>query len=69
MVRQNPLGGNARVTGQNILMYIARRSVETGPRIDNYTSNSFRQVLGIKGKWNEALSYDLYGQVGITEIA
>ncbi len=65
---KNPLGGNARVTGSNILMYIARRSVETGPRVDNYASNSFREVLGIKGKWSDALSYDLYGQVGITQL-
>jgi outer membrane receptor protein involved in Fe transport len=64
----NPLGGNPRVVGNNILLYVARRSVETGPRIDNYTSNSFRQVLGIKGKWNDALSYDLSGQVGITDL-
>jgi outer membrane receptor protein involved in Fe transport len=64
----NPLGGNPNVTGRNILLYAARRSVETGPRIDNYLSNSFREVLGLKGKFNDAISYDVYGQVGITTM-
>jgi iron complex outermembrane recepter protein len=65
----NPLGGNPNVTGANILLYAARRSVETGPRIDNYTSDAFREVLGVKGKVNDAISYDVYGQVGITQMS
>jgi iron complex outermembrane receptor protein len=63
----NPLGGNPNVTGNNILLYMARRSVESGPRLDNYFSNSFREVLGVKGKWGEAWSYDAYGQVSIAQ--
>lgn len=55
-------------TGQNITLYLARRSVESGPRVDNYSSNSIREVLGVKGKINDALSYDVYGQVGITQM-
>ena len=55
-------------TGNNITLYLARRSVESGPRIDNYSSNSFREVVGFKGKINDALSYDVYGQVGITQM-
>jgi outer membrane receptor protein involved in Fe transport len=51
-----------------ILLYAARRSVESGPRIDNYSSNSFRQVIGVGGKFGEAWSYDVYGQVGITQM-
>jgi len=65
---QNPLGGNPNVTGNNILLYLARRSVESGPRLDNYFSNSFREVLGVKGKWGEAWSYDAYGQVSISQV-
>ena len=61
---QSTFGG----TGQNITLYLARRSVESGPRVDNYSSNSIREVLGVKGHWSEALSYDLYGQVGITQM-
>ncbi len=49
----------------DITLYVGRRAVENGARVDNYTSNSFRETLGMKGKWTEALSYDVYGQVGI----
>jgi outer membrane receptor protein involved in Fe transport len=55
-------------TGNNIVLYAARRSVEGGPRVDNYISDSFREVLGVKGKWGEAWSYDIYGQAGITQM-
>jgi len=65
----NPLGGNPNVTGSNILLYAARRSVESGPRLDQYSSDSFREVLGVKGKFAEAWSYDAYGQVSITSVA
>ncbi len=56
------------LTGNEVLMYTARRSVESGPRVDNYSSNSFRQVLGLKGKLNDAWNYDVVGQVGITQM-
>jgi outer membrane receptor protein involved in Fe transport len=65
----NPLGGNPNVTGNNILLYAARRAVEAGPRIDNYNSDAFREVVGLKGKFNDAISYDVYGQVGITQMS
>jgi iron complex outermembrane receptor protein len=55
-------------TGNNITLYLARRSVESGPRVDNYSSNSIREVFGVKGKINDALSYDVYGQFGITQM-
>lgn len=55
-------------TGQNITLYAARRSIESGPRIDNYASNSFREVLGVKGKFGDAWSYDAYGQLSITNM-
>ena len=60
--------GNPNVTGSNILVYMARRSVESGPRIDNYASDSFREVVGVKGKFNDAITYDVYGQVGLTHM-
>jgi iron complex outermembrane recepter protein len=56
------------VTGNNINLYVGRRAVENGPRADNYLSNSFRETLGVKGKWIDGLSYDLYGQVGINSM-
>jgi outer membrane receptor protein involved in Fe transport len=64
----NPLGGNPRVTGNNILLYLARRSVESGPRTDTYQSNSFREVLGVKGDIVDGITYDAHAQVGITQM-
>ena len=41
-------------------LYIGRRDVEGGPRIDDYTSNSFRQVLGVQGSLGNAWTYDAW---------
>ncbi len=51
------------------MLYAARRSVESGPRLDNYDSNSIREVIGAKGGWGDAWTYDVYGQYGITKFA
>jgi len=69
----NVVAANQRAFPQNagtnnINLYVGRRAVENGPREDNYLSNSFRETLGVKGKWIEGLSYDLYGQVGINTM-
>lgn len=48
-----------------VTLTLARRSVESGGRIDNFTNDSIRQVLGTKGKLNDAWTYDVYGQVSI----
>ena len=61
--------GRPSVTGTDrITVYAARRSVESGPRLDNYSSNSIRQVIGMKGSIGEAWTYDAYGQYGITRL-
>jgi iron complex outermembrane receptor protein len=52
--------------GDQLNMYVGRRNVEGGGRLDNYTSNSIRQVIGVKGAFADAFTYDTYGQVGIT---
>jgi len=57
-----------RRTGNQITAYIARRSVESGGRQDNYSSDSIRQVAGVKGAINDVWNYDAYGQVGITRL-
>jgi iron complex outermembrane receptor protein len=49
-------------------MYVARRNVEGGGRLDQYTSDSIRQVIGVKGTFLDAWTYDTYGQVGITQF-
>jgi iron complex outermembrane receptor protein len=56
-------------TGQNINLYVGRRSVESGGRLDNFKSDNFREVLGVKGKFLDAWSYDSYAQVTITDLS
>ena len=67
-VAANQLAFPQNAGTNNINLYVGRRAVENGPREDNYLSNSFRETLGVKGKWIEGLSYDLYGQVGINTM-
>src|SRR5205823_564011 len=55
-------------SGNQFTMLVGRRNVEGGGRQDNYSSNSIRQVLGLKGSITDAWSYDSYGQVGITQF-
>ena len=55
-------------TGNQIDVYLARRSVESGGRLDNYASNAIRQVAGVKGRIDDVWSYDAYGQFGITQL-
>jgi len=59
---------NPGLPADQFAIYIGRRNVEGGGRIDNYDSNSIRQVIGLKGNFGEAWSYDAYGQVGITQF-
>jgi iron complex outermembrane receptor protein len=56
------------LTGSQIELRLARRNVEGGGRLDNYESNSIREDLGVKGKFGQAWSYDVYGQIGITHF-
>ncbi len=51
-----------------VTMYVGRRNVEGGGRQDNYQSSSIRQVIGVKGAFADAWSYDTYAQVGITQF-
>jgi outer membrane receptor protein involved in Fe transport len=55
--------------GTNLItLYLARRSVESGGRQDNYFANSIRQDLGVKGEINDVWSYDVYGQFGMSQL-
>ncbi|HEX5461748.1 MAG TPA: TonB-dependent receptor [Steroidobacteraceae bacterium] len=49
-------------------LYIGRRDVEGGPRVDDYVSNSFREVLGTKGALGDAWSYDAFAMVSNSEL-
>jgi iron complex outermembrane recepter protein len=48
--------------------YIAKRNVEGGGRLDNYTSDSIFQTVGVKGPFADAWNYDVYAKVGITQF-
>jgi outer membrane receptor protein involved in Fe transport len=61
---QNLYGG----TGNQFTIGIGRRDVEGGGRIDEYYSNSIRQVIGLTAKLGDAWTLDAYGQVGISDF-
>jgi iron complex outermembrane receptor protein len=56
------------LSGNQFQMYLGRRNVEGGGRLDNYISDSIRQVVGVNGQFLDAFTYDTYGQVGITQF-
>ncbi|HUO78915.1 MAG TPA: TonB-dependent receptor [Steroidobacteraceae bacterium] len=56
-------------TTGNTYLAIGRRNVEGGGRTDDLTHQSFRAVVGVKGKINDGWSYDIYGQYGSTTLA
>ncbi|MDE2450056.1 MAG: TonB-dependent receptor [Gammaproteobacteria bacterium] len=56
------------VPAGDVHLYIGRRDVEGGPRVDDYVSDSFRQVLGIQGDLGDAWNYDAWAMVSNTEL-
>jgi len=60
-------GPNAGVAGQTATASIGRRNVEGGPRLDTYTHNDFRIVIGSKGEIGDGWTYDLSAQWGQTD--
>lgn len=59
----NPLPDDAMAE-----LYIGRRNVEGGGRIDYLTHQAFRFVGGLKGDLNKTWSYDVYGLSGQTRV-
>ena len=57
------------LTGDLTSIYPLRRNIEGGGRQDNYTSDSIRQIIGVKGPINEVWSYDAYAQLGISQLS
>src|SRR5688572_15784204 len=45
-----------------VSMYIGRRNVEGGGRIDDFSNSSFRLVAGLRGAIDDAWSYDVSAQ-------
>ncbi|MBS0295660.1 MAG: TonB-dependent receptor [Proteobacteria bacterium] len=72
----NPLLSAAEVTqwctsqglagSQDASLFIGRRNVEGGPRQDDLRHDAFRLVLGAKGDFADAWTYDVYAQYGAT---
>jgi len=65
-------GANSAATGAapgTTNLYIGRRSVEGGDRIDDVEHTDFRLVLGIKGKINDAWDYDANYQYGFVNLS
>jgi iron complex outermembrane receptor protein len=44
------------------LLYILRRNVEGGPRIATFNTNAARQVIGLRGDFADAWTFDVYAQ-------
>ena len=54
-------GGPAGGVGAPTL-YILRRNVEGGPRIATFNTNVGRQVIGLRGDFTDAWTFDVYAQ-------
>ena len=70
---ENIASNHARFPEKNLAanqvqMYVGRRNVEGGGRLDNYYSNSLRQVVGVKGAFADAFTYDTYASLGLTNF-
>ena len=58
--------GTGTVQGMN--MYLLRRNVEGGPRDATFISNAAREVLGLKGDFADAWTFDVYAQHSTVDI-
>ena len=54
--------GDQTLVANQVPFQLGRRNVEGGPRSSDYEHTNYRAVLGIKGDFLDAWSYDLYGQ-------
>ncbi len=50
-------------------LYIGRRNVEGGGRVNDLTHYSYRAVLGVRGDIGKAWQYDTYAMQGETELS
>ena len=52
--------------GDSVVMYIGRRNVEGGGRLQSFANSSFRMVTGVRGAINDAWGYDVSAQYSNT---
>jgi iron complex outermembrane receptor protein len=56
-------------TTGNVSMYIGRRNIEGGDRVDDLEHTDFDETVGIKGEINDNWSYDGSYQYGFTNLS
>lgn len=54
-------GANAGTSAVQSI-YLGRRNLEGGPRVDDLRHTDYRIVAGMKGEISDAITYDVYGQ-------
>jgi len=62
------LCGGSTAGTTNPLVYILRRNVEGGGRQDSFEHMDFHQVLGVKGKINDAWNYDVTYNMSLVNL-
>lgn len=50
-------------------IFIGRRNVEGGPRVDDLIHTSYRSVIGLRGEIADGWNYDVYGLYGTTRFS
>jgi iron complex outermembrane recepter protein len=65
----NPFETYNGVNYPGLNMLILRRSVEGGPRIATFSTDSAREVAGLKGDFGEAWTYDVYAQHSTVDVS
>ncbi len=60
-------GFAAPVAGFNAI--ILRRNVEGGPRVATFQTDAARQVIGVRGDFGDAWTYDVYAQHGTVDAS
>ena len=61
--QQQTLCGAKAGTAAQQSVYIGRRDVEGGPRVDDLRHTDYRVVIGAKGEVAKGITYDVYGQL------
>lgn len=64
----NLAGQPAGTAPGTVGLYILRRNVEGGGRQEEFTNESFREVIGVKGDINDTWNYDAYASYDVVNI-
>ena len=64
----NPANLAAQGYSDGLDVYIGRRNIEGGGRQESFANDAYRTIIGARGDFGGAWSYDVYGQYGTTQI-